>query len=56
MDCEAVLRRLHAVGYYRGLPAIELDYLHPDYPGDEDDAVAQSVAEPRRLVFCLGAP
>ncbi len=38
---------------YRGLLAIEIDFLHPDY-GDEDDAVAQSVAYLRSLLGKTG--
>ncbi|MBI3821850.1 MAG: sugar phosphate isomerase/epimerase [Planctomycetes bacterium] len=35
---------------YRGLLAIEVDFLHPDFNGDEDRAVAQSVKYLRGLL------
>src|SRR5262249_23538263 len=34
---------------YQGLLAVEIDFLHPDYGGDEDGAVANSIAELKRL-------
>jgi 3-oxoisoapionate decarboxylase len=34
---------------YDGLLAVEIDFLHPDYNGDEDAAVAKSVTELKRL-------
>jgi sugar phosphate isomerase/epimerase len=43
------LVRLLADASYQGLLAVEIDFLHPDYGEDEDAAVAQSVAELRRL-------
>ena len=33
---------------YQGFLAMEIDFLHPDY-SDEDEAVAQSVQELRRI-------
>jgi sugar phosphate isomerase/epimerase len=39
------LRKAH----YKGLLAIEVDFLHPDY-GEEDQAVAQSVKHLRKLL------
>ena len=41
VDIHAIARELEVVGY-RGLLAIEIDYLHPDWE-DEDIAVAESV-------------
>lgn len=35
-------------GGYQGLFAVEIDYLHPDYP-DEDAAVAESISYLRKL-------
>ena len=34
---------------YEGFLAMEIDTLHPDYNDDEDDAVAKSVAELKRI-------
>ncbi|MBZ5595611.1 MAG: sugar phosphate isomerase/epimerase [Acidobacteriia bacterium] len=34
---------------YEGLLAVEIDFLHPDYGNDEDQAVVRSVAELKRL-------
>jgi sugar phosphate isomerase/epimerase len=34
---------------YDGLLAVEIDFLHPDYNDNEDQAVARSVAELKRL-------
>jgi sugar phosphate isomerase/epimerase len=34
---------------YKGLLSVEIDFLHPDYDNDEDQAVAQSVVELKRL-------
>lgn len=41
VDIPAVLGHLRAAGY-RGLLALEIDYLHPDY-GDEEAAIRQSL-------------
>ena len=35
---------------YDGVLALEIDSLHPDYAGNEDQVVADSVAELRRIV------
>jgi sugar phosphate isomerase/epimerase len=43
------LVRLLAAAGYDGLLAVELDFLHPDYNNDEDQAVVRSVAELKRL-------
>ena len=42
------LARLLAEAGYQGFLAVEIDFLHPDYP-DEDAAVEQSVKELRRI-------
>ena len=34
---------------YEGLLAVEIDFLHPDYDANEDEAVRRSVAELKRL-------
>jgi sugar phosphate isomerase/epimerase len=44
------LVQLLADAGYDGLLAMEIDFLHPDYGNDEDQAVARSVAELNRLV------
>ena len=49
VDLPGVLAALHGVGY-RGLLAVEIDYLHPRYPGAEEDAVRESVAHLRHLL------
>jgi sugar phosphate isomerase/epimerase len=43
------LVRLLAEAGYEGLLAVEIDFLHPDYDNDEDQTVARSVAELKRL-------
>ena len=43
------LVRLLAAAGYDGLLAVEIDFLHPDYDNDEDQAVVRSVAELKRL-------
>jgi len=43
------LVQLLADAGYDGLLAVEIDFLHPDYGNDEDQAVARSVAELKRL-------
>lgn len=44
----ALARLLKQAGY-KGFLAMELDFLHPDYNGDEDGAVAQSVQMLRQI-------
>jgi hypothetical protein len=34
---------------YQGFLAVEIDFLHPDFLGDEDGAVAQSIRELKRI-------
>lgn len=43
------LARILDVAGYQGFLAVEIDFLHPDYPQGEDAAVEQSVAELRRI-------
>jgi len=43
------LVQLLADSGYEGLLAVEIDFLHPDYGNDEDQAVVKSVAELKRL-------
>jgi sugar phosphate isomerase/epimerase len=49
VDNHRLVQLLAAAGF-DGILAVEIDFLHPDYHDDEDAAVAQSVAELRRLV------
>lgn len=44
------LARLLSEASYGGFLAVEIDFLHPDYPGYEDAAVEDSVRELRRIV------
>ncbi len=48
VDNRKLVQLLAGAGY-TGLLAVEIDFLHPDYGGDEDQAVARSVAELQRL-------
>ncbi len=43
------LAKLLARAGYRGFLAVEIDFLHPDYHGDEDGAVAQSIRELKKI-------
>jgi 3-oxoisoapionate decarboxylase len=43
------LAKLLAGAGYKGFLAVEIDFLHPDYLGDEDGAVAQSIRELKRI-------
>lgn len=47
------LARLLEAASFTGFLAVEMDFLHPDYP-DEDQAVAQSVRELKRIAKELG--
>jgi len=47
------LARLLKEASFTGFLAVEMDFLHPDYP-DEDEAVAQSVRELKRIANELG--
>jgi sugar phosphate isomerase/epimerase len=53
VDNRKLVQLLAAAGY-TGLLAVEIDFLHPDYGGDEDAAVARSVAELKRLADSAG--
>lgn len=54
IDNLALARMLREVGY-RGFLAMELDFLHPDYHGDEDGAVAKSVQVLRQIAAQVDA-
>ena len=41
---------------YQGFLAVEIDFLHPDYGNDEDQAVEQSVRELRRIAGLVATP
>jgi sugar phosphate isomerase/epimerase len=49
VDIPEIFRLLTQAGY-SGLLALEIDYLHPKYGGDEDRAVTESVAYLRSLL------
>ncbi len=49
VDIGRVVETLAGAGY-EGLLAVELDFLHPDYGGEEDRAVANSIGQLRRIV------
>ena len=49
VDLHGILRLLRAADY-RGLLAIEIDYLHPRYPGLEENALEESVEYLRTLI------
>lgn len=48
VDNNRLVQLLAGAGY-QGLLAVEIDFLHPDYDNNEDQAVARSVAELKRL-------
>ena len=48
VDNLQLARLLASVGY-QGFLAVEIDFLHPDYRGDEDGAVVQSIRELKRI-------
>jgi sugar phosphate isomerase/epimerase len=48
VDNEELARLLHQAGY-EGFLAVEIDFLHPDYRGDEDAAVEKSIRELKRI-------
>ncbi len=48
VDNQKIAQYLHDAGY-EGFLAAETDSLHPDYDGQEFEAVAQSVAELKRI-------
>jgi sugar phosphate isomerase/epimerase len=47
------LARLLARAEYKGFLAVEIDFLHPDYGGDENGAVAQSIRELKRIAAAV---
>jgi sugar phosphate isomerase/epimerase len=47
------LARLLAAAEYQGFLAVEIDFLHPDYRGDEDQAVAKSVQELKKIAGAI---
>ncbi len=49
VDIPEVLRLLRQANY-TGLLALEIDYLHPKYDGDEDSAVSKSIAYLRSVM------
>ena len=49
VDNQKLVTRLAEAGF-KGILAVEIDFLHPDYGEDEDQAVAQSVRELQRLL------
>ena len=48
VDNDSLVQLLSDAGY-EGLLTVEIDFLHPDYNNDEDQAVARSVTELKRL-------
>jgi sugar phosphate isomerase/epimerase len=48
------LARILKAADYKGFLAVEIDFLHPDYHGDEDAAVAKSIAELKRIAALVG--
>ena len=49
IDNDRLIKTLSRAGF-KGVLAVEIDFLHPDYQDDEDAAVAKSVSELQRLV------
>jgi sugar phosphate isomerase/epimerase len=47
------LARLLARAEYQGFLAVEIDFLHPDYDGDEDRAVAKSIQELKKIAAAV---
>ena len=54
VDNQKLVKRL-ADADFKGVLAVEIDFLHPDYNDDEDSSVAQSVQELKRLVSTVSA-
>lgn len=52
VDNMQLARSLENVGY-QGFLAVEIDFLHPDYGGDEDAAVERSVLELKRIAAAV---
>jgi sugar phosphate isomerase/epimerase len=55
IDNLSIARLLKRAGY-RGFLAVEVDYLHRDYGEGEDQAVARSVEELRRIAAAVDGP
>lgn len=53
VDNQKLAELLRDAGY-EGFLAVEIDFLHPDYNGDEDGAVERSVQELRRIAAAVG--
>jgi sugar phosphate isomerase/epimerase len=47
------LARLLAQAGYKGFLAVEIDFLHPDYHGDEDGAIAKSILELKKIAAAV---
>jgi 3-oxoisoapionate decarboxylase len=47
------LARLLARAGYQGFLAVEIDFLHPDYDGDEDRVVAKSIRELKKIAAAV---
>jgi len=47
------LARLLAAAEYQGFLAVEIDFLHPDYHDDEDQAVAKSVQQLKKIARAI---
>ena len=47
------LAQMLADAGYQGFLAVEMDFLHPDYGGDEDAAVAKSIRELKRIAAAV---
>lgn len=47
------LARLLSLAGYQGFLAVEIDFLHPDYLGDEDKAVAKSIQELKKIAAAV---
>jgi sugar phosphate isomerase/epimerase len=52
VDNLRLARMLAEVGY-QGFLAVEMDFLHPDYGGDEDAAVEKSIRALRRIAMAV---
>ncbi len=55
VDNLRLARLLHQANY-QGFLAVEIDFLHPDYGNDEDQAVEQSVRELRKIASSVTQP
>lgn len=55
VDNHRLAQLLHQANY-QGFLAVEIDFLHPDYGNDEDQAVEQSVRELRKIASSVTQP